>query len=753
MSLAGSCIRSTAFAALPVEIQVKDTGLGVFREAVLFRRCGAVMLVFSLAVLFVSGCASPQYLSKRTNRENSLASTLNLMSRKGPQLQERTAHVLRRYGMQESYEKDPATTLNTLQDTASSEADPERQFAVAELAYIEGKKAETRKQVGTALEYYSIALISSYEYLFDAGFEDTRSSYDPQFRGACDLYNEALEDTLRLLCAENQLRPGTNYTISTGSREFTIETAMRGGWKSDEFDHFEFVSDYKIETLNNRHKTYGLGVPLIAVRKPPQVDGEGEKYYPQGLSFAVTALLRSVRRSEGPGGGIGGGGVDGGLIEQVSATEVKQSDLDTKRRPQPRCVLEFFDPLNQNQIYLANHWVPLQTDITTPLAYFLDTPQFRERNEATRNLIQTNRGQDAKGLFMLEPYDPKRIPVVMVHGLWSSPLTWMDMFNDLRSFPEVRERYQFWFYLYPTGQPFWISATQMRKDLAEARQVLDPRRDDENMERMVLVGHSMGGLVSRMQTVESGEDFVNIVSNKPLEELKGDPDDINKLASTLKFQPNTSIKRVITIATPHHGSDFANRYTKWLGRVLISLPKFATITGNRLVKENPGAFKDTELLTMTTSIDSLSPESPIFPVLLRAKPAPEVRYHNIIGLHSNTNLISSSLGPSDGVVSVASAQVEDAVSEKMVDADHVKIHMQPETILEVRRILLDFLQEADLGDRVAVKRDLWRSPIQPASVPSEAQTEYETESTTVEAASAVGDSSKQAEPIDAGSFR
>ena len=66
------------------------------------------------------------------------------------------------------------------------------------------------------------------------------------------------------------------------------------------------------------------------------------------------------------------------------------------------------------------------------------------------------------------------MPVVMVHGLWSSPITWMEMYNDLRSDPQVRENYQFWFYLYPTGQPFWTSATQMREDLAMMRREVDP---------------------------------------------------------------------------------------------------------------------------------------------------------------------------------------------------------------------------------------------------------------------------------------
>ena len=108
---------------------------------------------------------------------------------------------------------------------------------------------------------------------------------------------------------------------------------------------------------------------------------------------------------------------------------------------------------------------------------------------------------------MLEPYEPGKIPVLMVHGLWSSPMTWMEMFNDLRSVPEIRKHYQFWFYEYPTGQPFWVSAAQMRHDLAKLRDVLDPRHLEPALDQMVLVGHSMGGLVSRLQTVDSGDGY------------------------------------------------------------------------------------------------------------------------------------------------------------------------------------------------------------------------------------------------------
>ena len=361
-----------------------------------------------------------------------------------------------------------------------------------------------------------------------------------------------------------------------------------------------------------------------------------------------------------------------------------------------------------NQVELADTWVPLETDLTTPLAFFLDSPDFRRRNAATEGLINPHRSAEKRGLYMLEPYDPDRIPVLMVHGLWSSPLTWMDMFNDLRSFPEIRQRYQFWFYIYPSGQPFWISATQLRSDLAAMRQAFDPSHRDTAINETVLVGHSMGGLVSRMQTIESGDDFWKIVSDQPirspetaLQQIAGSQEDRLRLVSTLFFRPNPSVRRVITIGTPHRGSEFANDFTRWAARKVIKLPKMATRTANSLLINNPGLFKDSDLLKTANAIDSLAPESPIFPVMMRARRSPGVKYHNIIGVLENPSLISGAAGRGDGVVAYDSAVMDDVESEVVIDADHTSIHMTSEAIFEVRRILLEHLDGIDARDRVA----------------------------------------------------
>lgn len=629
-------------------------------------------------IFLAAGCAGPDYLMDRSVRENALSNTLQLLSPQGPQVSERSWNTLRRFDLVDHYNQDNQQCLETIRARISEHPDAELIYALSELSYVQGKRAEQEGRISDAMNDYGVTLTNSYDYLFSDDLDTTRNPYDPQFRAVCDLYNEALEDTLRLLCEENSLEPGQRYTIKTPDREFIVRTEMRGKWRPDEFDRYEFVSDYEIQVLRNRHTTYGLGVPLIAVRRPPNEEDQRETYYADGLSYAVTALMRC----DGPKGGRAG---------------------ESKT-----CILEFFDPLSANQIKLAEQWVPLETDLTTPLAFFLDSPEFRKRNRATEGLINPHHSQAKRGLYMLEPYDPNRIPVLMVHGLWSSPMTWMDMFNDLRSFPEIRERYQFWFYLYPSGQPFWISATQLRTDLAAMRETFDPGRRHKSLDEMVLVGHSMGGLVSRMQTIDSGDQFWQIVSNEPIKspeqalaKMEGPEEDRVKLVSTLFFRPNQSVKRVVTIATPHEGSKFANDVTRFIARWAIQLPKTTILTGNRLSDQNPGLFKDTKLLTVANAIDSLAPDSPIFPVLNMAARSPDVKYHNIIGVLQNPSFISSQGGPGDGIVSKASAELEDHESELIVDAKHSDIHMSNKTIFEVRRILLKHLHELDANDRVA----------------------------------------------------
>lgn len=619
-----------------------------------------ILIASTLAVwLAGSGCARNEFLQIRRAPRNPLAGPLQLLSWQGPAPSERTSQLLRKYALRDLFDLDPDDALIRLQNELQYDPTPEKVYAYAELAYVVGKRADLMGNREAALNHYGAAVAHAYLYLFDPKFARQRNYYDPQFRGACDVYNAGLEGALRITAAAGLLKPGTTQRIAVGDREYDVQIEVRGAWGAEEIERLEFASDYEVHGLNNRHHTFGLGVPLIAVRKSRDNGEPAEKYYAPGLSFPVSAFLRVANRDR-----------DGAL----------------------KCVLELHDPLVSNTVQIANHIVPLETDVSTALAYFLDQDNLHSRETATLGLLNPTEAETLTGLYMLEPYDPNRIPVIMVHGLWSSPLTWMEMFNDLRSFPEVRQNFQFWFYLYPTGQPFWVSAAKLRADLAQAQQVLDPQQTTPKMRQIVLVGHSMGGLVSRMQTIESGDRFWRILSDRPFDQLQASPEERDKLARVLFFRPNPAIRRLITIATPHSGSDFANDYTRWLGRNLITLPQMMVQTSQSVMRENPDLFRSPELLTITTSIDSLAADSPILPVLRSSPTAPWIRHHNIMGVSSESQLLSFS-GEGDGIVSMVSAHFERAHSEVVADADHSGVHQHPKTILEVRRILLEHLAQ------------------------------------------------------------
>ncbi len=634
----------------------------------------AVSFLAGCCLVLCLGCASQKYVQIRQNPFNPLTESLGLLSRTGPQVTPRTTTLLRHYALLDAYKRDPEDCLVQMQELAMDEKGAEKIYAISELAYTIGKQAERANREGQALDMYTVAVSNAYLYLFCPELDISRNPYDPQFRGACDLYNAALESTLRMVSRQGNLKPGNSYRITTSKKDYDVQVVSRGKWSDSDFDGLKFCSDFQVNGLQSANVSYGVGVPMIAVRKSHEEEGPIEKFYPEGLSFPVTALLRVT-----------------------SPTVVASRDAQ-HRHP---CVLELHDPLDSTDIDLNDRKVPLQSDLSTPLAFFLDNPKFREQTNSTLGLLDPHRTEKLRGVYMLEPYDPNRIPVVMVHGLWSSPLTWMPMFNDLRSFHELRRNYQFWFYQYPTGQPFWISATQMRSDLFELRRTLDPNAIHPVLDQMVLVGHSMGGLVSRLQTLESGEEFWRILSDESFQEVKGEEVERQRLAAALFFHPNNSIKRVVTIGTPHRGSNYSNDYTRWVGRKVIKLPSSITDTGNSLIRQNPGLFRNTELVTTTTSIDSLSPQSPIFPTMLRARRAPWVKYHNIVGVVHKSNWFGGEAELSDGIVEVESAHMDDVVSEIMVESKHQDIHSKPRAILEVRSILVEHLREACLQPTLA----------------------------------------------------
>lgn len=641
-----------------------------------------LILLLTAISLVAGGCASQNWVTVRKVPRNPLAGPLRLLSESGPQPTGRTLQFLRQSDLEEIIDLEPRQMFNRLEQHVAAEPTAQGTYAISELTYVEGIKARDLGDESLALDMFGAAVAHAYMYLLDDRFAPTRNAYDPQFRRACDVYNGALEETLRIVAKHGNLRPGYVHTINTGHQRFDVEVITRGRWKLDEIDHFEFANDYEVNGLVNHHHTFGLGVPLIAVRKTAATDSAVEQFYPPGVTFPITAFLRvnshPSRSDEADSEHVHGGNIC-------------------------HCALELFDPLHVTDVVDRGRNIPLESDLSVPLAFFLNQPAFQRdniRNIAYLGFLNPNLGRDIQGLYMLEPYEPHKIPVVFVHGLASSPVTWTDMYNDLRAHPEIGKHYQFWFYFYATGQPFWVSATQLRRDLAEALKELDPNRNAPTLDQLVLVGHSMGGLLSKLQTIDSRDDYWQLVSDRSPEELQANDEARFALLSTLYFRPSPSVRRVVTIGTPHRGSYFANRLTRFATRTIAELPSMLVDTKRQLVRDNPDLFKDTELLSIDTGVDSLIPESPFLPVMLKSPSAPWVKYHNIVGLVDDEDLLGRISGEEgDGVVSLTSARIPNVESEVIVPAGHVAIHRHPKAIREVERILRQHLRQMDVEDQ------------------------------------------------------
>lgn len=624
--------------------------------------------VVSLSVALVliwstTGCLDQEYLVSNTDSLSSFKRSFNPKAWVGPTPSDRSLKTLQKFNLvvqDDSYwirHYSIKETLQRLEDSLRQEVTPEKQYALSELAFLDGESLLADDQRHQALERFCLSLVHAYGYLVTPEYQHLRNPYDPQFQDACQLYNQSLEKAMRIIAADNQLRDGTTFEFSLGGQQTHVEIRFPVDEKKEPLTDLQFVSDFKIQKLLRHHRTFGLGVPMIGIRYRGESASPVEQYYTPAMSSPLTAFMR-----------------------------VANPHPAKNNNAIQHCILEFYDTVDISKIQVNRTTVPLQTDTSIPLAFLLDQNSLVGTREASTTLILDPTDVGVR-LFMIEPYDPGKIPVIMVHGFWSSPMMWMNMVNDLRSFPEIRQNYQFWFYQYPTSQPFWISASKLRATLHNLYRNLDPYRQHTPLHHGILVGHSMGGLISFMQTLDSQNAMWNLISNQPFSQLQAPQDILHNLANTVFFQPNPSISKVITIATPYQGSRMANDYTKWLGNSFFKLPEPTDLIARQLIDDNPNFFHNTQLLTTKTSLESLAPDGRIFKFLQKARRSDHTSYHNIYGDSQSSAIINQLAASSDGVVSTLSARSTTADTELAVDANHVSITDIPQTILEVRRIL------------------------------------------------------------------
>ena len=687
--------RSTPFVAPPTSAPLgkRRAGNAPFSRSPFFRVPPFFATFFLAAFVFLAGnagCATffDQIRPNAADRRFAVSSPL------GPKRSQSATQTLKALGVPEKKVRVPE--LERLLAEIDAKPSPEAVYAYVESAYLEARRLETRRPA-LAVEIYATAALYAYHYLFNPTLQESRRStmFDAQARDVAVLYNGSCERLLRLLLKDSPtpFRPGSLCRFRGESATLTAYCRVASGsWAPEEIESFELAADREVEELSFDCRRAGLGVPLVAKRRADAaVERPEEIYYPTGLQFPATAFLRP--NPTAPLGSI-----------PPLDPDAENAELD-----EAVAILEIHDPLVSSFATVGDRAVPLECDLTTPLASYLASPNQLAFSKGQKGLLDPEklletipthsptRERTLQGLYMLQPYDPAKIPVVMTHGLGSSPITWLEMYNSLRNVPEICDNYQFWFYFYPTGQPFWISAAQLRSDLRDLRETLDPDGDAPALDQTVLVGHSMGGLISRMQVAESGDRIWRRVSSVPLDDLDFDAETKANFRAWFFFEPNPSVRRVITIATPFRGSDYANGFTQWLADRAISIPKtVASAAGSlaALLETDASQIDDPTLLETATSVDSLSPKSPIFAALDEC-PIPEtVALNNVVGVLPSLEKRWFAPKKSDGVVEFWSSNRDDVETQREIPAAHTTAHAHPAAIWETKEILLRHLAEA-----------------------------------------------------------
>jgi pimeloyl-ACP methyl ester carboxylesterase len=454
-----------------------------------------------------------------------------------------------------------------------------------------------------------------------------------QATAARETYNAACGE-LALLLRSSEAGQLWNHPLTLAANNTTyrlrLEPANYAVWAPEYFTSFVSSAEIKEKLIKTANHQEGVGGSLVGVRilNPP------EKFAPpRGITAPVTATLD---------------------FHTTDATLAL-------RRPakRPTAIVE-------------GKVRPLAADFSAPISYY-QPPS----NLALVGLVGgfEARHYPAKiGLYFLQPYDPDRIPLIFVHGLFSTPFTWVQTINGLQADPEIRKHYQFWVFAYPTGYPIFYSALRLRQELARVDQVYP------NHKPYVMVGHSMGGMLTHDQVITVTRGMWEKALGQTAKNIFTQNSSDSLIVRSLTFRANPRIKRVVFICAPHRGSNMASGGWGKFAISLINLPgQLTTIMKDALSGEDllqlTGSAK-----RLPNSVWGLKPSNPALPVINGAPIT--VPYHSIIGDRGKGDCPNCS----DGVVAYWSSHLDGAKSELIVPGPHGSCEL-PQTIAELDRIL------------------------------------------------------------------
>jgi pimeloyl-ACP methyl ester carboxylesterase/predicted GNAT family acetyltransferase len=486
--------------------------------------------------------------------------------------------------------------------------------------------AEEKKQPIVALGAFVAAARDSLKQL----------DHNPQNAEARRDYNFAVARIFTVV-RDAKLDPWTQPMRVGASREFSLT------WKRDPRPEWNLALyqlipadelNLKGTYVKDHVRKEGIGAPLVAERALTAQQAS-QMFCPPSICYSVTATAQF----EGS-----------------------------------RCVISINDPLATESVRVNGHTYSLAADFTASYALLLA----REKPQKL-GFARLLRPQEYAGTFRvarLEPYNPNKTVLLVIHGLMDTPATWVPMLNNLRGDPDMRRNYQFWFFSYPSGYPYPYSALILRQELDAIEKKYPLRK------KMVVIGHSMGGCISRTLITDTGNKLWIEGFGKPPDQTEMPAESKHLLEEAIILKHRPEIGRVIFMSTPHRGSDLARNWIGRIGSMLVKTPSKMITVGQTIraeMKPDPAAL---QLKRFPNSVDTLAPNNRFVVAINKIPITPGIPYYSIVGDRGRGDTPNSS----DGVVAYWSSHLDGARSEFIAPCNHGS-PQNPKAIAEVHRIL------------------------------------------------------------------
>jgi pimeloyl-ACP methyl ester carboxylesterase len=546
----------------------------------------------------------------------------------------------------------------------------------------EEKKAVQKQNYQNCLDQQLGMLDKSIRYSYAYMFKTKRGPQDRIFDNRQvqlrDFYNQAIA---KLVSA---------YGLRYEPSDVTTQIQVGKSIYRINFDKYSLLKNQKIEQLMS---TYNLN--FSGLRSITRRDGFGSEFLivlpaephdisPEKTKYIVDPLHHQYTNGHNPN--IHNARY---LAATITAQPRSAASVDEILNS-PEFEMTAYDPYKYETAEIAGKTYPLAANFSAPYGLWL--AQNNLGKSAYLSLIDRDERLTMPHLYMLEPYNPNKKVIVLIHGLASSPEAWIRLTNDVMGDPVLREHYQVWQVFYSTNMPILESRFQIYAVIQQAFSQVDNKASAKK--DAVLIGHSMGGIIARLLVSDADltSAAIKLLPDWRAKQFKNDP----LFKSRLDIQPIPNFSRAIFLAAPHRGTEFADRWFTLAARKVIKLPgAFLGALTDVLQSSDPDlqAFiKDIDNGLIQNGPSDLSKNSKFTQLTKNIVPYKGMKFHSIMGNMTNNNDINVI---TDDVVPYTSAHLDGALSEKIIKGGH-SIQETPEAVLELRRILRLHLTELGL---------------------------------------------------------